>query len=86
MKWQPHYKTDLGLGKTMYDVGTAKNIWASKATVTKAMAAGFLTSHTKKSVAEKDVKESDLEVLRGTLKKEFETADANWKKWVGVAP
>jgi len=86
MKWEAAYKTDLGLGKAIYNVGTAKTIWAGTATVTKAMAAAVLSSKDGKAVAEKDVKENDLKDLQVALKKEFETADANWTKWTGVGP
>ena len=80
-----HYKSDLGLGGKTYDVGTAKQIWAGNATVTKAMLAEAQSAKFKKVVKEDDIKDADLTNLRKELKADFEAADTNWTKWTPVA-
>jgi len=80
-----HYKSDFGLGGTTYDVGTAKQIWAGNATVTKAMLADAQSAKFKKVVKEADIKDADIATLKQQLKADFEAADAKWTKWNPVA-
>jgi peptidoglycan hydrolase-like protein with peptidoglycan-binding domain len=85
------YKSDLGLGGKQYDVGTSRQIWDLKATITKAMLAeaqsAALSAKLKKVVVvnEVDIKDTDLTDMRKTLKADLEAADTNWKKWAPVA-
>lgn len=91
MKWDAHhvakawtYKADLGLGHKLYDVGSAKDIWAGNAHVTKAMIADAKSHSTKKAWKEADITAEDLSDARTALKTEFEKADKNWQKWTPI--
>jgi len=83
------YKTNLGAGKAApHQVGTARQIWAGKATVTKAMIAQAKTlleaATTKKVYKDADITAKDIAQAQANLKADFEKADTNWKKWVPV--
>lgn len=103
LKWgaQPakpnQYQTDLGFGGTLFTGGTAKQIWAGQATVTKAMIAQARTDALKKAamkagpnskefkqfkpVKEIDIKQDEVTTLQKALKTDFEQADQHWQKW-----
>lgn len=83
------YKSNLGAGKTApHQVGTARQIWAGNATVTKTMIAQAKTvleaATTKKVYKDADITAKDLIKAKADLKADFETADVNWKKWAPV--
>lgn len=78
------YKADFALGGALYAVGTAKEIWAGNATVSKADLASALSAKMKKVVKESDIKSHDITAMQKALKADFEAADANWKQWVKV--
>lgn len=78
MKWAARYKCDLSGGKQLFPVGTAKQIWAGLATVSKAEIAKA------KGVAVKTITAKDVQTMRKALKAELELADQNWKKWKPV--
>ncbi len=83
-KWETGYKSDFGLGGALFAVGTAKQIWAGNATVSKADLANALTAKTKKLVKEIDIKAQQIVDTQKALKADFEAADKNWIKWVRV--
>ncbi len=88
-KWATGYKSDLGYGGTLYPVGTAKQIWAGNATVSKAqlaeaMSASADAKKAKKTYDAKDIKADQLVDIQKTLKGDFQLADTNWIKWVKV--
>jgi hypothetical protein len=83
-KWDPGYKSDFGLGGALYQVGTAKQIWAGNATVSKADLAKALSAKTGKVVKDADIKAQQITDTQKALKADFEAADKNWIKWVKV--
>ncbi|MBI3684217.1 MAG: peptidoglycan-binding protein [Acidobacteria bacterium] len=83
-KWESGYKSDFGLGGAMSPVGTAKQIWAGNATVSKADLAKALSAKTKKVIKEADIKLQQIIDTQKALKADFEAADTNWIKWVKV--
>jgi hypothetical protein len=83
-KWETGYKADFGLGGALFPVGTAKQIWAGHATVSKADLANALTVKTKKLVKDTDIKVQQITDMQTALKADFEAADKNWIKWVKV--
>lgn len=83
-KWQPRYKSDLGYGGALHNVGTAKQIWAGTALVTKAMIAQARSAKTGKKVTPADIKAQELNEMKKTLKGDFELADRHWVKWTPV--
>jgi hypothetical protein len=84
MKWEPAYKSDLGFGGTLFPVGTAKQIWAGHATVTKSDIAQAKSAKLGKVFKEADIKVQDLVDMQKALKGAFEAADGNWIKWAPV--
>lgn len=89
MKWDKGYKCDFGLGGALYPVGTAKQIWAGTATVTKANLAVALTAKeaaakSKKVFKEADITQKQIGDMQKALKADFEAADTNWVKWTKV--
>jgi hypothetical protein len=83
-KWETGYKSDFGLGGALFQVGSAKQIWAGNATVSKADLAKALTAKTQKVVKETDIKAQQIVDMQKALKADFEAADKNWVKWVKV--
>jgi hypothetical protein len=83
-KWETGYKSDFGLGGALYPVGTAKQIWAGTAQVSRADLAKALSAKTKKVVKEADIKLQQVKDMQTALKADFESADTNWIKWVKV--
>ena len=88
-RWAVGYKSDLGLGGAQYAVGTAKQIWAGNATVSKteiaaAMSATAAAKKTKKIYAVGDIKADQVTVIQKTLKGDFQLADTSWIKWAKV--
>jgi hypothetical protein len=83
-KWDTGYKSDFGLGGALFQVGTAKQIWAGNATVSKADLAQALSAKTNKLVKEADIKAQQIIDTQKALKADFEAADKNWMKWVKV--
>ena len=65
-------------------MGTAKQIWAGNATVSKADLAQALSAKTNKLVKEADIKQQQITDTQKALKADFEAADKNWIKWVKV--
>jgi hypothetical protein len=84
MSWDLHYKSDLGYGGALFPVGTARQIWSNNAMVTKTMIAQAKSAKLGKIVKEDDIKAQDVLDAKQALKHEFELADQNWIKWVGV--
>jgi peptidoglycan hydrolase-like protein with peptidoglycan-binding domain len=89
MKWAPAYKSDLGMGGKLFPVGTAKQIWAGNATVSKAEIAEAKAAQAKaakldKVFKEADIKAQDVVAMQKALKADFEAADLNWLKWAPV--
>jgi hypothetical protein len=88
-KWAAGYKSDFGLGGALFPVGTAKQIWAGTATVTKGNLASALTAKEAAIKSKKVFKDTDITVkqiseMQKRLKGDFELADANWIKWTKV--
>lgn len=88
-KWAVGYKSDFGLGGALFPVGTAKQIWSGKATVTKVNLAAALTAKEKAKGSKKVYKITDITMkqineMQKALKADFEAADANWLKWTKV--
>lgn len=87
-KWAKGYQSDFGLGGALYPVGTAKQIWAGAATVSKAdLAAALTASEAKKSkkiFKVIDIAAKQVADMQKALKADFETADTNWIQWVKV--
>ncbi len=88
-KWSVGYKSDFGLGGALFNVGTAKQIWAGNSTVTKANLAAALTAKEAAAKSKKVFKEADITFKQVTemqkaWKGDFELADANWIKWLKV--
>lgn len=69
------YKSDLGMGVKPLEVGTARQIWHSKATLTKQNLAKAL------GVRPTQIKQTDVEKLKKALRAEFEWAERNYKRW-----
>ncbi len=84
MKWEPQYKCDLGYGGALFFVGTAKQIWAGNAVVTKTMIAQAMSAKLKKVVKDAEIKAQQLNDMKKALKADFELADQGWLKWVAV--
>ncbi len=89
MKWGARYKSDLGMGGPLFDVGSAKQIWAGNAQVSKAEIAKGLTAlelakKSKKVWKDADISAKQLTDMKTALKGEFQTADTNWIKWTKV--
>lgn len=87
--WTKGYKSDFGLGGALYQIGTAKQIWAGTATVTKTDLAAALTAKEAAIKSKKVFKEADITLLKiaemqKALKADFEAADKNWIKWQKV--
>ena len=82
--WETGYKADFALGGVLFAVGTARQIWAGNATVSKADLASALTASTKKLVKDADIKVQQIADTQKALKADFEAADTNWIKWVKV--
>jgi len=83
-KWETGYQCDFGLGAALYQVGTAKQIWAGNATVSKADLAKALSTKTKKLVKDTDIKAQQIADTQKALKADFESADTHWVKWQKV--
>jgi hypothetical protein len=83
-KWGTGYKSDFGLGGALFPVGTARQIWAGNATVSKADLAKALTAKTKKVVKDTDITAQQIVDTQKALKADFEAADKNWIKWAAV--
>ena len=91
------YQTDFGLGGNLYDDGTAKQIWEKNATVNKTMLATAQTAALTKAkmiagpasqawknfkpVTENDIKHTEIDAMKGSLKSEFDLAADKWNKW-----
>jgi hypothetical protein len=89
-KWAVGYKSDFGLGGALYQVGTAKQIWAGNATVAKADLAAALTAkevatNSTKVFKEVDITPKQITDMQNVLKADFEAADKNWIRWVKVS-
>lgn len=105
MKWEAEHKvprrrynSDLGFGGKMFNVGTAAEVWAQKATVTKAMIAQAKTDALMKAaklkgpaavkavvpVKEADIKASDISAIQKALRDDFVAAEAKWLDWKAV--
>ena len=89
MKWAKGYKCDFGLGGAFYSVGTAKQIWAGTAPVTKIDLAAALTAKeaaakSKKVFKVADITQKQITEIQKALKADFEAADTNWVKWTKV--
>lgn len=92
-----HYQTDFGLGGKFYDVGTAKQIWEKSATVDNQMLASARTDALKKAamiagpassawknfkaIAATDIKQTEIDAVKISLRTEFDRAEQNWTKW-----
>jgi NAD(P)H-dependent FMN reductase len=87
-KWGAGYKSDFGLGGALYSVGSAKQIWAGNATVSKVDLATALTAKeaaaSKKVFRDADITIQQIIAMQKVLKADFEAADKNWLKWTKV--
>lgn len=83
-KWETGYKSDFGLGGGLFQVGSARQIWAGNATVSKADLATALTAKTQKVVKDTEIKAQQIADMQKALQADFEAADKNWVKWVKV--
>ena len=88
-KWDVGYKSDLGLGGALFDVGTAREIFKNAATVSKAdlataLSATVAAKTAKKTFAAADITAKQITEMQTALKADFEAADTNWVKWVQV--
>lgn len=86
-KWAKGYKSDLGLGGNLYQVGTAADIWSGNAMATKADLAAALTAKevvlkSKKVFTQADITAKQITDMQIQLKGDFEAAEKNWQKWV----
>jgi len=74
------YKSDLGYGKGLFNVGSARTIWAGNANVTKAMLAKA------KAVKISTITKKDVNKAKSTLKADFQAAAAaaGWQQWKPV--
>jgi peptidoglycan hydrolase-like protein with peptidoglycan-binding domain len=80
MKWEAQYKSDLGFGGDLFDVGSAKQIWAGNATVSSGMLAKA------KGVKVTTIKPKDIIDMQADLKRQFELADTNFLQWKPLPP
>lgn len=85
-KWALGYKSDFGLGGVQYSVGTAKQIWAGNAVVSKndllaALNASAAAIALKKHYDLTSITFGQVAAMQKTLKGDFELADRNWIKW-----
>lgn len=89
MRWSAHYvdhyhyKSDLGLGGDLVELGTADEIWNKQATFTldvlkKARAAAKAP---KGAPPSPPVTDADVTAMKLLLRGQFELADANWPSW-----
>jgi hypothetical protein len=88
-KWETGYKSDFGLGGAAYSVGSAKQIWAGNATVSKSELAAALSATAEAKKAKKVYKDADITQqqivdAQKMLKADFQAADTNWIKWTKV--
>lgn len=79
-----HYRSDLGLGGPKFDAGTAREIFAGTATITKTQIAQARTASGGATVHASAVTDADLTAMKQTLKADFDAADAGWRRWVAV--
>ncbi len=86
MRWsyaQPVYRSDLGLGGAMFDVGSASKIWnlestLTQATLTQARAAAAAAN---KRPAPPAASAADQAAMRQSLRAQFDLADTHWEAW-----
>jgi hypothetical protein len=94
MKWSVHYvkphyryRSDLGWGGALVDVGTASEIWQGSATITLAGMESARKAIPKQAgpaaagAARPALTETDLLALKKSLQHQFELAAANWQNW-----
>jgi len=84
------YTCDLGLGGTLFNVGTAAQIWNREATVTAEMIqqgrAAQVAGRPQQGGQQArpgavPVTEQDVRDMRIELRRQFDLADANWQNW-----
>lgn len=75
------YQTDFGLGGDVFPVGTATQIWAKNAQVSKDELAKALSKAQKKQVKATDITADQLKSIKLQLRGEMETAETNAFKW-----
>ncbi len=86
MRWsyvRPVYRSDLGLGGALVDVGRAAQIWNLEATLTLATLsqARAAAASAKNQPAPAAATAADLAAMRQLLRDQFDLADANWQAW-----
>ena len=96
MRWtgaRQRYQCDLGFGGAMFDVGSARQIWERRATVTVEMltrARGAAAPGPApqrggnagvRMAAPPRISPADVAAMQGQLRDEFDLADANWSAW-----
>jgi peptidoglycan hydrolase-like protein with peptidoglycan-binding domain len=87
MRWQHannQYQTDLGLGGNFSPVGTATQIWAKNAQVSKVELANALSQAQNKQVKASDIAADQLTNIKLQLRGEMETAETNASQWKPV--
>lgn len=86
--WSKGYDCDFGLGGALHPVGTAKQIWAGAATVSKNDFAAAMTASeaakSKKVFKAADITAAMVTATQKALKADFEAADLHWIKWTKV--
>lgn len=93
-KWQSapggHYKSNLGLGTSYFDVGTAKQIWNGSALVTKEMIAKGRNEAKQKTrsagtkqaeIKQSDIRNEEVTAVQAVLQNDFKLAEQNRSKW-----
>jgi hypothetical protein len=97
MRWNgahQSYQCDLGFGGDFYTVGTARKIWNREAAVTIHMLAQARAAHlatvgvavgagqpSAPPAAPPHVTSADVVSMQQALRRDFETAEANWQNW-----
>ena len=92
MRWSAHYveshyryRSDLGLGGELVELGTASQIWNKQATLTldvlkraRAAAAGNPPAG---AARPRPVTDADVTAMKQQLRDQFDLADTNWRSW-----
>lgn len=78
-QWKLGYKANLGKGTELFAAGTARQIWAGNATISKANIAKV------KGIPEAKITANDITQMKASLKADFQAAETNWKKWKPIA-
>ena len=86
LRWpyaHPLYRSDLGLGGAMFDVGRASQVWNLEATLTEATLtqARAAAAAAKNQPAPPAATAADHAAMRQLLRAQFDLADSHWEAW-----